>query len=88
MKKSTQYNIVGLLLFVAGSMIVQMYIDTLLFIGLIALLLGWMSINAYIDLERAEKSLQDFEVKAEELRIKMKENLDEHENNQPKTKDN
>jgi len=76
-------------MFVIGSIIVQMYIDTLLFLGIVALLLGWMLTNSYVDLKRSESTLADFEAKAKELEIKVKEMIEEEkQKDQTKKKDN
>ena len=58
MKQSTKAKIAGFTFFFVGSMFVQQFIDPLLYVGLIFLGISWMFMDAQLDLERSEKSLE------------------------------
>jgi len=49
MKKSTKIGIGGFLLFFIGSLIVQLYIEPLLYTGLMMLYIAWMLIDAKLN---------------------------------------
>ena len=59
MKKSTKAYWLGMFVFFAGSIVVQMYIDTLLFVGITAIAIGWMLINAHVDYQRHEENIDE-----------------------------
>jgi len=58
-KQSTKTKWTGFIFFFVGSILVQQFIDPLLYIGLIFLGISWMFMNAQLDIERSEKSMEE-----------------------------
>lgn len=50
-------NVVGFIFFFIGSLIIQEYIDLLLYIGLIMMVAAYLYVNAYIDIQRHESQM-------------------------------
>jgi len=72
MKKSKKINIAGFVLFFIGSVILQMYIETLLYIGLITLGIAWMFMDAHVGEITHEKHMAELS----ELRTNIDESLE------------
>ncbi len=71
MKSSTKVKISGVTIFIVSSLIIQQYIDSMLYIGIVFMWLSWMLMGAQIDLERSEKSFDEMR----ELRNEIEESL-------------
>ena len=72
MKKSTKINIAGFVLFFIGSVIIQMYIDALLYVGLIVTAMAWMFMDAHVSEITHEKHMEELS----ELRTNIDESLE------------
>jgi len=61
MKKLTQVKVIGFILFMVGSVIIQQFIDPLLFIGIAILYFAMQIIDSIIELETAERRAQELQ---------------------------
>ena len=67
MKRSTKYGILGFVLFFIGSLLIQMYIETIFFIGIVAMYLSFLLMDAKVNELEHERHVEEFDSLKEKI---------------------
>jgi len=74
MKESTKAYWIGMLMFIVGSILFQVHVETTTFLGGFLIITGVFISFQYIEIERGEKHIAEREL----LHKKIKDQMDEH----------